>query len=396
MRVARDDLHVVLGGTEMSEPVEEKRCYVSMPFGVKRDPDSGLTIDFDTIYQLIIKPAAMDAGYSTVRADELMSFVSISPQLIETIASAELLIADLTNGHPHVLYEVGLRDAWQKPALLVLRSGQRNPLDGSIYRVFQYSDAPESVMASRRAIYDQITALERGGPHAGSPVAALTAAKKLVDRGKEDGPASRSAFDTAFMDLLSGITARLDNIDAKVSTAPASPESKPGPMRWKEGHKPRSRRIFIVHGRGEVASSLRNQLVTFLERLQFEPIVLSEQAEGGRALPTKLEEEMSDVEFAFVLLTPDDLGAHKSEIQSLQSLRPRARQNVIYEHGVFVGRLGLSRICVVQTGSLEIPSDLSGIVPKTLNESEEFRRIRLELITELRNANYDVDANLLL
>ena len=66
---------------------------------------------------------------------------------------------------------------------------------------------------------------------------------------------------------------------------------------------------------------------------------------------------------------------------------------MIYEHGLFVGRLGLSRVCVVQTGKLEIPSDLSGIIPKTLNGNEQLGRIQFELIKELRKAGYDVDAN---
>ncbi len=52
-------------------------------------------------------------------------------------------------------------------------------------------------------------------------------------------------------------------------------------------------------------------------------------------------------------------------------------------------------MCVLQMGKLEIPSDLSGIITKTLNEGEQLIRLQLELIKELRGAGYQVDANLL-
>jgi predicted nucleotide-binding protein len=125
-------------------------------------------------------------------------------------------------------------------------------------------------------------------------------------------------------------------------------------------------------------------------KLKLEPVVLREQAEGGRALPHKLDEEMSDVEYAFVLLTPDDIGTHGSE---KDKLRPRARQNVVYEHGLFVGRLGLPRICAIRMGDVELPSDLSGMIPKLINTDEPLDRLYLELVKELRSAGYELNAN---
>ena len=227
--------------------------------------------------------------------------------------------------------------------------------------------------------------MEREGQHVGSPVSAYLAAKSLSESPKHDASTSTPVESTAILDVLSGINTRLQDIEAKVSAISTNDDDLRTQTHLRQKNRePASRRIFIVHGRSEAADSLRNQMVTFLSKLEFEPIVLSDQAEGGRALPNKLDEEMSDVEFAFVLLTPDDVGAHKSESDSRQ---PRARQNVIYEHGLFAGRLGLSRVCLVQFGKLEIPSDLAGIIPKNLNRASNCG-VFDQLISELRQAGY--------
>jgi predicted nucleotide-binding protein len=63
----------------------------------------------------------------------------------------------------------------------------------------------------------------------------------------------------------------------------------------------------------------------------------------------------------FVLLTSDDVGA---EAATPNDKRRRARQNVIFEMGFFLGALGREsgRVLLLHKGPLEIPSDLSGII----------------------------------
>lgn len=71
-----------------------------------------------------------------------------------------------------------------------------------------------------------------------------------------------------------------------------------------------SRSVFIVHGRDLVPM---RELCEILKRWKLNPIVLMEQAGGSRAIIEKLEKH-SRVSFAFVILTPDDLGICKSDI----------------------------------------------------------------------------------
>jgi predicted nucleotide-binding protein len=146
-----------------------------------------------------------------------------------------------------------------------------------------------------------------------------------------------------------------------------------------------SRRIFLVHGHDK---SLKLEIARFLERLDLEPIILHEQPDKGAAIFTKLQTELADVGYAFVLMTPDDKGRLSNE----KKVRPRARQNVVFEHGFLVGMLGASRVCAIVKGAVELPSDLQGIVYKRIPAGGSVDAIAIELIRELVGAGYRIEA----
>jgi len=148
-----------------------------------------------------------------------------------------------------------------------------------------------------------------------------------------------------------------------------------------EGQKKLSRRIFVVHGHDEAA---REKIARFLERMEFEPIILHEQASRGRTVIEKVEAH-SDVGFAVVLLTPDDEGCERGGTP-----RPRARQNVVLELGYFIGRLGRTHVCALKRGELEIPSDFEGVVYVVFDDSDGWKQA---LARELEAAGFEVDRN---
>ena len=150
-----------------------------------------------------------------------------------------------------------------------------------------------------------------------------------------------------------------------------------------------SRRVFVVHGRDD---GLKNEAARLLERLGLSPVILQEQADAGRPIFAKLQDELADVGFAIVLLTPDDVGGLRGSGESAG----RARQNVVFEHGLLIGRLGPERVCCVMRGEVEIPSDLAGFVYKEIPAGGSLGAVAFELARELRTAGYDVDANRLL
>ncbi|AGB43217.1 putative nucleotide-binding protein containing TIR-like domain [Mesorhizobium australicum WSM2073] len=144
-----------------------------------------------------------------------------------------------------------------------------------------------------------------------------------------------------------------------------------------------SNKVFIVHGHDDDAL---HGLARFLERLKLEPIVLREQPNQGRTIIEKYEDIAGEVGFALVLLTPDDVGAAKAATEQNQ----RARQNVIFELGYFAGHLGRGRVCLLRKGSVEIPSDLYGVLYIDLDPSEGWKS---KLVQEMKAAKLDFDAN---
>jgi predicted nucleotide-binding protein len=153
------------------------------------------------------------------------------------------------------------------------------------------------------------------------------------------------------------------------------------------GKRSFSRRVFVIHGHDQ---ALKNEVARFLERLQFKPVILHEQPDKGRAILSKLRTELDDIGYAFALLTPDDLA---SPVSKPKPQTKRARQNVVFEHGMLIGLLGADRVCAIVKGNIEIPSDLSGVLFKSLGQCGSLDSIALDLVKELKAAGYEVDAN---
>ncbi|MQW87784.1 TIR domain-containing protein [Sinorhizobium saheli] len=120
--------------------------------------------------------------------------------------------------------------------------------------------------------------------------------------------------------------------------------------------KPNEKRnkVFIVHGHDE---AVLNGVARWINKIGLEEVILNEHANKGRTVISKLSELAEGVEFAVVLLTPDDVGGVKGGEQSY-----RPRQNVVFELGYFLAKLGPSRVAVVKSGELETPSDFGGVL----------------------------------
>jgi len=142
------------------------------------------------------------------------------------------------------------------------------------------------------------------------------------------------------------------------------------------------RRVFIIHGRDYHS---RDMLVSILKKLHFEPIVLQREPSKSLSVIEKLERDTSDIGFSFIIYTPDDLGCLSGETQ-----RPRARQNVIFEHGFFIGKLGRERTCALVKEEIEIPSDLQGVIYEKFDDLEDEA---VKILRILKQAGYEVDAN---
>ena len=142
-------------------------------------------------------------------------------------------------------------------------------------------------------------------------------------------------------------------------------------------------RVFVVHGHDEEA---KESVARYVEKLGLEAVILHERPNRGRTVIEKFE-DYSDAAYAIVLLTPDDVGAGAHD---KESLRPRARQNVILELGFFIGWLGHERVCTLHKGSVELPSDISGVIWIPLDPNGAWR---VSLAKEMKAVGLQVDLN---
>ena len=180
---------------------------------------------------------------------------------------------------------------------------------------------------------------------------------------------------------LRSILGRLDLFEEIPNAAPVP--ATPAANAPSHALDPLGRDVFVVHGRDEGA---KQTVARFLEKLHLHPVILHEQPNQGKTVIEKLQHH-SEVTFAVVLLTPDDEGRQAGT----NELQLRARQNVILELGFFVGFLGRERVCALRTHSVEVPSDLAGVVYIELDPKGAWR---FELARELKAAHLDVDLNL--
>lgn len=141
-------------------------------------------------------------------------------------------------------------------------------------------------------------------------------------------------------------------------------------------------KVFIVHGHDD---NLRMEVELFVSRIGLAPIVLMNQASGGNTIIEKIE-EYGDADYAIVLYTPCDEGRKKGT----HDLNGRARQNVVFEHGYFIARLGRKKVSAMVKAGVEIQNDIQGVVyiPTDTNW-------QTQLLKEFRKAGLEFDANTL-
>lgn len=138
-------------------------------------------------------------------------------------------------------------------------------------------------------------------------------------------------------------------------------------------------KVFIVHGHD---GELKQAVARILEKQGIEAVILSEQANLGNTIIEKFE-RYSNVSAAICLFTGDDLGKANKE----EAFSQRARQNVVFEAGYFIGRLGRQNVILLANKDIEMPSDLAGVV------YSNNKMWQVEVLQELKAMGFEIDMN---
>jgi hypothetical protein len=144
--------------------------------------------------------------------------------------------------------------------------------------------------------------------------------------------------------------------------------------------------ILLVHGRNE---TLKKPVLEFIEKLKLKASILHEQPNGARSVIERLG-EFSNIHFAIFLFTSDDFAIPRDKPKEKQT---HVSQNVIFELGYFVGRLGPGKVCALCEEGLEIPLDYSGVVCVPMDSRGGWK---LLIAKEIKQAGIEIDLNKLI
>jgi O-acetyl-ADP-ribose deacetylase (regulator of RNase III) len=125
-----------------------------MPFGQKADPD-GKPIDFDQIYEYIIKPGVQSVkDMKCIRCDEIDEAGIVHKQMLEQIYQADVAIVDITTLNPNVFYELGVRHSLvEHVTVIIKREGTNIPFNIRSLKAIEYDPAsPRSVDEAKKKI----------------------------------------------------------------------------------------------------------------------------------------------------------------------------------------------------------------------------------------------------
>lgn len=142
------------------------------------------------------------------------------------------------------------------------------------------------------------------------------------------------------------------------------------------------RKVFIVHGRD---NEVKQEVARFIEKLGLQTIILHEQVSAGMTIIEKIERYSNEADFALVLYTPCDKG--RGALETKVHPRFRARQNVVFEHGFLMAKLGRENVCALVKGEIETPNDISGVVYVDFDAHGGWQT---EVVKELKACGYQV------
>ena len=115
--------------------VERPDCFIIMPIS---DPEGYTPGHFRRVFEDLFAPACEQSGYRAVRADQVRQTNLIHLDILQRIIDSPMAICDLSSRNPNVLFELGLRQAFDKPVVLVQETGTPPIFDIAPLRITSY------------------------------------------------------------------------------------------------------------------------------------------------------------------------------------------------------------------------------------------------------------------
>lgn len=143
----------------MSRKIEMPRAFIIMPFDD----------EFNSIYTKFIRDTMKGAGFDVQRSDDIQNQRNILQDIIESIISSDLIIADLTGGNENVFYELGIAHALKRPVILITQELEDIPFDLQSYRVIRYSTHFNEIDNAIKQLQEYASNFLKGETYFGNP-----------------------------------------------------------------------------------------------------------------------------------------------------------------------------------------------------------------------------------
>jgi hypothetical protein len=185
-----------------------KSCFVIAPIG---EANSSTRKQSDQVLRHVIRPA-VEPTYRAVRADEIAEPGMITSQIMQRVIEDDLVIADLTDLNPNVLYELAVRHAILKPFVQIMANGQTIPFDVSgIRTVFFDLQDPDSIADAKEEIRRQVETLEKDSSNLQTPISIPLELQRIRQSDDADAPGLREIL-PVISDIASTATANRSDI----------------------------------------------------------------------------------------------------------------------------------------------------------------------------------------
>jgi len=198
----------------------------------------------------------------------------------------------------------------------------------------------------------------------------------------------RSFLDQEFVNLLNHLEFGEQPVAQNTSIFPASSrQNAPQPTSSVSFASPASKsekknKVFVVHGRDNEA---KQEAARYIESVGLEAIIVHEQASSGMTIIEKIEHYAGEADFAIVIYTACDKG--RGAFETKVPARDRARQNVVFEHGYLMAKLGRKNVCALVKGEIETPNDISGVVYVSMDQAGAWKT---DINKELKACGYSL------
>jgi len=151
----------------MTNADNPKECFIIMPISDVEGYPSG---HFKHVYDNIIMPSCYKAGFQAIRADDIKATNLIHLDILKKLIEAPIAICDLSSRNPNVLFELGIRQAFDRPVVLIQEGGTPKIFDIAPLRYLEYSKEMKyhDVLRSQNELKDAIEATVAADKDAGN------------------------------------------------------------------------------------------------------------------------------------------------------------------------------------------------------------------------------------